>query len=371
MTHRRSLIASLPTPTLAVGNMLKPVRLFRLDRRNADAPRIRRGALCTGALAWLVSAVLTGCVHAEATRSAAAHAPASLTSMAGGVPADHASLIDTGAATAATSPPTPSGGVPLPSSSRRRILADIVAKCGMSQDHQPCLIYDAAGDDVLLKDIRGQAQFLLLPISAISGIESPALLRADARSYFYEAWNQRRYVIAALHKPLHDTEIGLAINPINARSQDHLHIHIDCVRGDVRDALATAAISANWSDLSLGGGTWQVRRVPVGSLRTGNLFRMVAREIPGAAADMGRQTIFVTGAPSAVPGTVDATDVYIAVRRVARPLFSGPNAEELLDHACGVASQRPIGPSARPVMHQSLNEARTCKAPRSSNRTCT
>jgi len=204
------------------------------------------------------------------------------------------------------------------------------------------LIYDAAGDDVLLKDIRGQAQFLLMPISAISGIEAPVLLRAETPSYFYEAWNQRRYVIAALGKPLRDTEIGLAINPINARSQDHLHIHIDCVRGDVRDALATAAISADWSDRSFGGGTWRVRRVPVETLRAGNLFRMVAEEIPDAAADMGRQTIFVTGAPSAGPGANDATELYVAVRRVPRPLFGGPNAEDLLDHACGVASHRPI-----------------------------
>lgn len=248
-------------------------------------------------------------------------------------------------------PPRAAGAV-MPASSpgaaRRQALARIVARCGAAADHQPCLVYDTAGDDVVLKDIRGQSQFLLLPISSVSGIEDPAVLRADTPSYFYEAWHQRRHVIAALGKPLQDNEIALAINPVNARSQDHLHIHIDCTRADVRDTLAAASISDVWTDVSLGGGTWQVRRLSLEALRTGNLFAMVARERPGAAHDMGHQTIFVTGAPSTGHGAADgtATALLVAVRRLAVPLLGGPSAEDLQDHACGLASHRASGPRA-------------------------
>ncbi|MCP1117085.1 CDP-diacylglycerol diphosphatase [Robbsia andropogonis] len=242
---------------------------------------------------------------------------------------------------------TPTSDATASNGPRRQALARIVARCVAAADHQPCLVYDPAGDDVLIKDIRGRAQFLLMPISAISGIESPAVLRLDAPPYFYEAWSRRRYVIAALGKPVDDSEIGLAINPANARSQDHLHIHIDCVRADVRDALAAARITATWSDLALGGSRWKVRRLSVDALRTGNLFAMVARDMPDAANDMGRKTIFVSGAPSATHGAADATEVYVAVRHVAMPLIGGASAEDLQDHACGVASRLSIGPGAR------------------------
>lgn len=346
MTDRRSVSPSLSTLPLTGDHARESARLARMHRRALTMPTLRRGTFSVGALAWVIAATLTGCVHAESPRLGAIKASTSTSPAVTSAAPSAAELspIDVDAAMRGGK----SAGAPAPSYSRRQILAGIVAKCGVSRDHRPCLMYDTAGDDVLLKDIRGQSQFLLLPISSISGIESPALLRSDIPSYLYEAWNQRRYVIAALGKPLRDDEISLAINPINARSQDHLHIHIDCVRADVRDALAAASISTAWSEAQIDGESWRVRRMSVDSLRRDNLFAVIARDIPGAAADMGRHTVFVTGAPSRVSGAADAAALYVAVRRVPRPLFGGPNAEDLQDHACGVASQRTIGPRATP-----------------------
>src|SRR4051794_10314769 len=49
-----------------------------------------------------------------------------------------------------------------------------------SNDPAPCSIVDLAAGYVVLKDIVGATQFLLMPTARISGIESPAVLAPDA-----------------------------------------------------------------------------------------------------------------------------------------------------------------------------------------------
>src|SRR5689334_17150109 len=89
----------------------------------------------------------------------------------------------------------------------------------------------------VLKDLRGAAQFLLIPTARISGIERPKLLVSDAPNYFAAAWQARSYVDARAHRILPRESISLAINSRVSRTQNQLHIHIDCIRTDVRDAL--------------------------------------------------------------------------------------------------------------------------------------
>src|SRR5689334_1735050 len=54
----------------------------------------------------------------------------------------------------------------------------------------------------VLKDLRGAAQFLLIPTARISGIERPKLLASDAPNYFAAAWQARSYVEARAHRTL-------------------------------------------------------------------------------------------------------------------------------------------------------------------------
>ncbi|MCY0387316.1 CDP-diacylglycerol diphosphatase [Robbsia sp. Bb-Pol-6] len=236
----------------------------------------------------------------------------------------------------------------------------------------PCAEVDTAAGFVVIKDIRGRSQHLLIPTARVSGIESPMLLRPGASNYFFDAWAKRDYVIATLGKPLSDDELSLAINPTTARSQDQLHIHIDCIRPDARRGLAAddARITGQWSDWAWHGRTYRVRRLAADQLRDTDLFQLVAAQIPDAAADMGTQTIFVTGAANrdAVapyvtgadaqkPGSAAATipdphakDLYIVVWRVRRASGDGQGAERLQDHACTVADApaAPPGALARP-----------------------
>ena len=68
------------------------------------------------------------------------------------------------------------------------------------QNHnpQPCTKVDLdEGTEqgfAILKDIRGATQFLLIPTTRISGIESPILLAPEAPNYFAAAWEARKYI---------------------------------------------------------------------------------------------------------------------------------------------------------------------------------
>ncbi|MGI4983774.1 MAG: CDP-diacylglycerol diphosphatase, partial [Janthinobacterium lividum] len=199
----------------------------------------------------------------------------------------------------------------------------------------PCAEVDAAAGVVIIKDIRGRSQHLLIPTARVSGIESPALLRPGSPNYFFDAWARRAYVIATLGKPLSDDELSLAINPTTARSQEQLHIHIDCIRPDVRESLAAAdaRITDQWSDWAWRGRAYRVRRLAADQLRDTDLFRLVAAQIPGAAADMGTQTIFLTGAANRgdtmAPDVADVASADAQTPGSATATIPDPHAKDL------------------------------------------
>jgi CDP-diacylglycerol pyrophosphatase len=235
-------------------------------------------------------------------------------------------------------------GQAVPAKATQGALANLIAGCRASETHPHCLVYDHAGDHALVKDLRGRTHFLLLSLSAISGIEEPSLLLQTTRPYFHDAWAMRRYVFEAVGQPLPDSRISLAINPMNARTQNHFHIHLACAREDVREALAAAHITDAWSDWTLDSRVWKVRRLPMETFRTDNLFARIARELPDVADTMGTQSIFVTGAPVDRAGLSNDPAVFVATRRIVLPFDSGRTAEHLTDIDCGVRSHLPDRP---------------------------
>src|ERR1700694_4781009 len=114
---------------------------------------------------------------------------------------------------------------------------------GQSEYHdpKPCLQVNLNGGIesgfAILRDPRGGTQFLLIPTTRISGIESPIVRRPNAPNYFADAWEARTYINEALHRTLPRDGVGLAINSAVSRSQDQLHIHFSCIRADVLQAL--------------------------------------------------------------------------------------------------------------------------------------
>ena len=119
-------------------------------------------------------------------------------------------------------------------------------------DPAPCALVDLDGGEprgsAVLKDLVGATQFLLIPTERIGGIESPQILAADAPNYFAARGAPAPSSNSAPGVNCPATGSSLAINSADARTQDELHIHIDCVRADVRQALAAHAgdIGATW-----------------------------------------------------------------------------------------------------------------------------
>jgi CDP-diacylglycerol pyrophosphatase len=204
----------------------------------------------------------------------------------------------------------------------------------------PCAKVDlgngSQGGYVVLKDLIGDTQYLLMPTAKITGIDDPAVLAPDARNYFADAWAERHFTEDAAKRALPREDLSLAINSVAARSQNQLHIHIDCIRPDVRDALARgeAAIGDRWAPFPepLAGEHYQAMRVMGETLDGTDLFKLVADGIPGARAAMGKETIVVAGATFAgKPGFV--------ILSGTADLATGDRGggEDLQDHSCALA----------------------------------
>ena len=199
-----------------------------------------------------------------------------------------------------------------------------------------CASVDLPKHFAILRDRVGVAQHLLIPTDRISGVESPALLAPDAPNYWADAWDARRYVEAALKKANHaelaDNRIGLEINSAMRRSQEQLHIHIDCMRADAAAALAAHRSDPphTWTPATIDGARYRVMRVP-GPTFDFNPFDIVAAAQKSPDA-MAVQTILVTGA---APSTTDAGWLIV---NSGLDMDSGTgSAESLLDHRCETA----------------------------------
>jgi CDP-diacylglycerol pyrophosphatase len=168
-----------------------------------------------------------------------------------------------------------------------------------SGDPAPCALVNRNDGYALLKDIDGAAQYLLIPTERISGIESPEVLAPEATNYFAAAWRTRSLVEDRLGRNVSRDWMSLAINSEFARSQNQLHIHIDCLRADVHEALTqhAAAIGPGWAPfpVPLVGDPYSAIAVAGEDLGGVNPFQLLADTVPGARADMGRRTLVVVG----------------------------------------------------------------------------
>lgn len=196
----------------------------------------------------------------------------------------------------------------------------------------PCTTVNLEKRYAVLKDISGRAQYLLIPTDRVSGIESPDILYAGSPEYWVGAWNAGRHVDAKLGMQLAANQLGLEINSSTQRSQNQLHIHVDCMRTDITDALARhrADPIGEWNWITLDGTSYRVTRVTSLQDRS-NPFRVVSRDL-GSGQTMAAQTILVTGAGP------DAAQYGWLIVNSGRDVDGGTGtAEGLLDHKCGVA----------------------------------
>lgn len=228
----------------------------------------------------------------------------------------------------------------------RMTLWDIVAlKClrhfAKAEAPTPCESVDISqGEDrgvALLKDVAGVAQMLAIPTRRMTGIEDPALLAADAPNYFAAAWEGRLRVEAHLRRRLPREAVGVTVDSMVARSQDQLHLRIDCVAKDVAAALHDyqGPLDGQWREMTieLKGRRYWARRLDSPDLAEASPLRLLAEEVPGAKQEMGQWSLAAIGADFAGrPGFILLAD--------RAELSAGGHAEDLQDHACAI-----VGPA--------------------------
>jgi CDP-diacylglycerol pyrophosphatase len=206
-----------------------------------------------------------------------------------------------------------------------------------SREPAPCSLVDLdAGEQrgyAVLKDLVGATQFLLIPTDRISGIESPILLEPDATDYFAAAWHARSFVDARAGTDIPRDWMSLALNSALSRTQNQLHIHVDCVRADVRATLTrhVAEVGPDWAPFpeALRGRPYLAMAVGGENLDATNPIQLLAQQVSEARDDMGLETLVVVGTY-----LTDGQPGFILLAGRADPATGNPGAgEELQDHS--------------------------------------
>ncbi|MBN3762535.1 CDP-diacylglycerol diphosphatase [Burkholderia sp. Ac-20365] len=191
-----------------------------------------------------------------------------------------------------------------------------------------CTSVNLPGRYAILKDINGNTQYLLIPTDRVAGIESPSVLAPDAPDYWVDAWAARQYVGSRIGLTFPPNQLGLEINSQFRRTQNQLHIHMDCMHDTIIKDLARfrTVEPGQWHWTKLDGNSYRVMRV-LSLAGDDNPFRVVARDRQGSDL-MAQQTILVTGA-----GPTDA-DGWLIVNSGLELDDGSGTAEPMLDHAC-------------------------------------
>jgi CDP-diacylglycerol pyrophosphatase len=206
-----------------------------------------------------------------------------------------------------------------------------------TQPPAPCLSVDLARGDarghVVLKDLVGVAQYLVMPTVPVAGIEDPRLLAPEAPNLFHIAWQARGLMAQRLGATPAREVVSISVNSPYGRTQDHLHLHLDCTAQATVEALRplAASLGPRWSPspVSLSGHPYFARWLDDSTLASTDPFRLLARDMPGRGP-MAAWTLVLVGA-----SRPDGREGFILLAARADPAANfGASGEELQDHDC-------------------------------------
>jgi CDP-diacylglycerol pyrophosphatase len=198
----------------------------------------------------------------------------------------------------------------------------------------PCSEVHLQGKDdigyVIMKDRRGPLQYLLLPSNKVTGIESPFVLDAQAPNYFEKAWEGRSYMEKKFGSPIAREEVSLAVNSVEGRSQNQLHVHISCVGLETKKVITAqlSHIGAKWTPIPGGlyGHAYQARRITEKELADVGAFQLLANDLPGAKTNMGSYGLGLVALPK--------KDFVLLADKVDKSVKDDASVEEIQDHDC-------------------------------------
>ncbi|NIG21086.1 CDP-diacylglycerol diphosphatase [Pantoea sp. Al-1710] len=205
-----------------------------------------------------------------------------------------------------------------------------VPNLAKSGNPAPCQQVNTAQGYVTLKDLNGPLQYLLMPIEKITGMESPIILEPTTPNLFAAAWLQRSLLAKKRGALIDDSALSLAINAQYGRTQNQLHIHISCLRPDVRQRLDALSPKLNeqWQPATLRKHRYLIRTLSTAELAQQSVFIRLATEVPNARSEMGKYGMALAELP-------DGRLALLALERNWLMLNSG-SAEELQDHQCQI-----------------------------------
>ena len=229
-------------------------------------------------------------------------------------------------------------GPQLPPGMGRDALRDMVQnQCLVNwrahHDPAPCARIVLAGAQpdspgyAVVEDRESGAHYLLVPLQTMSGTDSSELLDPDLPNFFAEAWSARDLLSKYVGHAVPRTAVGLALNTARERDQNQFHLHIECLRPEVAEALRAGAanVKNQWSPITVVGSTYQAMRVADPSLDATNPFELLAKLSTEARHHMETYTLLVAGMQYP-----DGAGFMILTG-------TGPTAQLLLDPGCTVA----------------------------------
>ncbi len=141
-----------------------------------------------------------------------------------------------------------------------------------------------------------------------------------------------------MHHPLPRDTVAIAINSEWRRSQQQLHLHIDCLAKNVADALADSAPSLDetWRAMTvaLNGRKYLARRLSSADLADAEPLKLLAEGVDGARSHMDDYSLAAVGA------TFDGKPGFILLADRLSP-EGGGHAEDLQDHDCAIVQSAP------------------------------
>lgn len=219
-------------------------------------------------------------------------------------------------------------------------LWSVVQSCVEAKKHghtlrAGCLAVDPSNEVAILPGIIGRYHYLAVPTIRMTGIEDPQVKDPHLPNYWELAWSAA-YRYFPKRVTANRADIGLAINSKLGRTQNQLHIHIACLRADIRRELRAheSQIGPSWSKpiLQVGPQDYRIMRVQSPTLDGVYPFLLLLK-VPQASANMAQHTLVVTGA-TWDRGT--KAGFYI-LDDAAHDTDNGPDlahGEDLLDENC-------------------------------------
>lgn len=158
---------------------------------------------------------------------------------------------------------------------------------GKTVDKAKCLAVEDGA--VVFRTQKPPYHYLLVPINHIAGIESPEFWQNDYPSWFTKAWKLRHLSAPWMGTNKTNSDVAIALNSKLRRTQDQLHIHMNCVRPEVIDVLKD--VPQHWTTVVLQNRDYQAIKLPGANLPD-SLNTKLLNLFPDIATKFDRQTLF-------------------------------------------------------------------------------